>query len=92
MTQREKLEEMERYGFGPNVMYQTKYCVFCGSLVTQGKEKCPNCGASLPKLTLFAWYEQQHRVCPGCGTVISDDCRFCPQCGKRVSDSETESI
>lgn len=92
MTQREKLEEMERYGFGPRVMHQTKYCAICGSLVTEGKDKCPNCASLLPKLTLFAWYEQQHRVCSGCGTVISDDCRFCPQCGKRVARRKDGSL
>lgn len=84
MTQKMKLQELERYGFGPNVMRRTKLCPACGTLVTDGAAQCPKCQKELPELTLFAWYAGQHSVCARCKTILSGDSRYCPQCGKRV--------
>lgn len=82
MTKRLRAEQLERYGFGPEIMQKTKICPCCSGLVTNGENICPVCGRALPGLTLFAWYMQQHEVCSSCGTVVSGDGSYCPHCGK----------
>lgn len=88
MTQKMKLQELERYGFGPNVMRRTKLCLACGTLVTDGGEQCPNCRTELPELTLFAWYAGQHSTCAYCKTLLSSDAQYCPQCGRRIRTAD----
>lgn len=88
MTQKMKLQELERYGFGPNVMRRTKLCPSCGRLATGDSNSCPVCGKHLPALTLLDWYEQQHSSCAFCRTVISSDTKYCPQCGRRIQRAE----
>ncbi len=81
---RSRFDQLAKFGFGPNVMKQTRICPNCESLVTDGAEVCPRCGNKLPEITLLTLYEEQHPVCPDCGTVLSDDVQYCPQCGKRI--------
>ncbi len=84
MTKRLKFEELEQFGFGPNVMRKTRLCPACGTLVTDGTGQCPRCRKELPELTLFAWYAGQHSTCAYCQTLLSPDCQYCPHCGRRV--------
>lgn len=90
MTQKMKLQELEHYGFGPNVMRKTKLCPACGTLVTDGVAQCPKCREALPELTLFAWYAGQHSTCAYCRTLLSADAQYCPQCGRRVMHDRAE--
>lgn len=93
MNKKVKFEQMEHYGFGPNVMQKTRICQYCSTLVTDGASVCPVCRNKLPGATLFAWYKKQHKVCGYCKTVLADDSEYCPQCGrpvKKASAAEKE--
>lgn len=85
MTQKARFRELERYGFGPNVMKKNKVCVNCGKLVRASAKTCPECGERLSSETLFDRYKRQHKSCPDCDTVLSYDSRYCPNCGKQIS-------
>lgn len=82
---------LERCGFGPAVMRQTKVCPRCGALARAGQSFCPGCGAALLPQTLYDSYCQKHRRCPGCGTVLASDARFCPGCGRPLAEAEKEA-
>lgn len=88
MTQAAKMKQLERYGFGPNVMRRTKLCPVCGTLVTNGAAQCPGCRNELPKLTLFEWYAGQHNTCAYCRTLLSSDTQYCPHCGRRIRKAD----
>ena len=81
MTQKARFRELERYGFGPNVMKKNKVCARCGQAVNAEAADCPNCGEKLRGETLFDRYKQRHACCPACDTVLPRDARFCPHCG-----------
>lgn len=85
MTDRQiRTESMKRFGFGPDVMKETRVCRICGTVSTANEDYCPDCGAVLPKETLFDLYKAFHLYCPACDTVVSDTSIFCPECGKRL--------
>ena len=84
MTQKMRFRNLERFGFGPNVMKKTKICVRCGQIVKTRGCACPECGERLPGETLFDRYKRGHRSCPDCDTVLTADARYCPHCGKPV--------
>ena len=71
-------------GFGPDVMKQTKVCRICGCSCDAGETYCEECGAVLPKETLFDLYRSQHLSCPACDTVVANEACFCPKCGKQL--------
>ena len=84
MTQKVRFENLERFGFGPNVMKKLRVCPRCGQTVKSRADTCPDCGEKLSSETLFDRYKRQHKCCPGCDTVLSSDSQYCPNCGKQI--------
>ncbi len=82
---------LQRCGFGPAVMRQTKVCPRCGAIAESSHSFCPTCGESLLDQTLYDRYCQKHRRCPGCGTVLAADARFCPGCGRAVEQKAVDA-
>ena len=74
----------KHFGFGPEVMKETRVCRVCGCSCGTREKYCRDCGAVLPRETLFDLYKAQHLYCPACGTVVADTAVFCPECGKRL--------
>lgn len=83
-TSRTRAEGMRRYGFGPDAMRQIKVCDKCGAANDSFLHRCDECGAKLPRDTLFDLYKRNHPYCPICGTVAADHARFCPTCGAEI--------
>ena len=75
---------MERYGFGPNIMRNIRVCPKCGVPSTAADRNCHTCGAKLPRETLFQQYRKRHRFCPRCDMVVAESAQFCPECGTRI--------
>ncbi len=75
---------MKRFGFGPIIMKQIKVCRICGGSCAATEQYCTECGAILPKETLFDLYKSQHLYCPACDTVVADTSLYCPECGKKL--------
>ena len=82
MTYEQRKEAMIHYGFGPDVMKQTKVCGHCGAGADAKQSFCKECGARLPNETLFDLYKKNHLFCTHCETVPPDSARFCPRCGR----------
>ena len=80
-----RLEGMKRFGFGPDVMKQTKVCRVCGGTADAAQRYCSDCGAELPRETLFDLYKSHHLYCTKCGTVVASTSAFCPECGTRLA-------
>jgi len=74
----------EYYGFGIGIMKQIKVCRRCGASEEAGKYVCGTCGAGLPLNTLFQLYQQMHKRCPVCDTVLKETMKFCPHCGMNL--------
>lgn len=72
--------ELEKYGFGPNVMKKNKVCSNCGTVVSSELENCNICGTHLPEETLFLKYISLHKVCSVCNSVVKVNANYCPQC------------
>jgi len=85
MTREVRFRDMERYGFGPNVMKKTKICAKCGQISKKSAIICQSCKALLPRGTLYDRYRSQHPCCSKCGTVLANDAKYCPQCGKQIN-------
>jgi len=79
-----RLAAMKKFGFGPEVMKETKVCRVCGCSCSTRERYCGECGATLPRETLFDLYKARHLYCPACDTVVSSRVVFCPDCGKRL--------
>ena len=79
-----RLEGMKRFGFGPEGMKEIRVCRVCGCPCTAREKYCKDCGAVLPKETLFDLYKARHLYCPACDTVVASTAVFCPECGKRL--------
>lgn len=79
-----RLEGMKHFGFGPDVMKETKVCRVCGQTGSSKERYCSKCGTVLPKETLFDLYKTYHLYCPVCDTVVSKEALFCPECGKKL--------
>ena len=88
VTQELRFKNLEHYGFGPNVMKNTKVCPNCGRMVGAKNRTCPECQKRLSRETLFDQYKRQHLCCPDCDTVLAPDSMYCPNCGKAVSHKE----
>ena len=84
MTEKNRFQNLETFGFGPNVMKKLRVCLRCGQTVNYKTDICPNCDENLPKETLFDRYKQKHLCCPFCGTVLASDSHYCPSCGSAV--------
>ena len=75
---------MKRFGFGPEVMKQTKVCPVCGATADADESECFCCGADLPGETLFDLYKSRHQYCDHCGTVVSNTSEYCRSCGAQL--------
>ena len=84
MNQKTRYQNLEDFGYGPNVMRNTKVCSGCGQTIHAGASYCPVCGEKLPTETLFDRYKQQHKCCPDCDTVLAPGSLYCPNCGKQI--------
>ncbi|MBQ3552591.1 MAG: zinc ribbon domain-containing protein [Clostridia bacterium] len=79
-----RLESMRQYGFGIEVMKNTKVCALCGAMASAADIMCKECHSRLPGDTLFNLYRCRHNCCNKCGTVVAGRARFCPQCGFKI--------
>lgn len=77
----------DQYGFGVEVMKRTKVCGQCGAAQDCSRYVCIRCGAKLPQQTLFHIYQQRHRLCAVCDTVLASRMKFCPHCGAQIDQS-----
>lgn len=84
MTKKVRFRNLERFGFGPNVMKKLRVCPRCGQAVKTRADTCPECGEKLPGETLFDRYKRQHKCCSECDTVLAADSLYCPNCGKQI--------
>ena len=84
MTQKLRFKNLERFGFGPNVMKKNKVCHRCGRLVGARLANCPDCNEKLSSETLFDRYKRRHMCCSDCDTVLAPGSHYCPHCGKPV--------
>ncbi len=91
MTQKVRFKNLERYGFGPNVMKKLRICPRCGQAVKTRADTCPECGERLPRDTLFDRYKRQHQCCCDCDTVLAPGSLYCPNCGTAVLYQEYNS-
>lgn len=78
----------EYYGFGIGIMKQIKICKHCGATEESNRYVCGKCGARLPLKTLFQQYQQMHRHCPVCDTVLTAGMQFCPHCGVKLENKK----
>ena len=83
-TESIRKESMELYGFGPEVMKQTRVCPRCGTATTAHGANCSVCGAKLPGETLYDEYLRRHLQCPYCHAVLKSLSNYCPKCGKKL--------
>lgn len=84
MTEKAKLDWLEKCGFGPRVMMHTKVCPHCGTVVSESLSICPDCGMRLLGKTLYDRYRERHICCDKCGTVLASDAHYCPHCGRSL--------
>lgn len=84
MTAKAKLICLEKCGYGPMVMKQTKVCPHCGKVVSKSRSVCPDCGMRIIGKTLYDRYRERHICCDKCGTVLAPDSRYCPCCGRSL--------
>lgn len=73
-------DELEEYGFGPNIMKKIKVCSNCGSVNSSEFEICNICESILPQETLFQKYVSMHKMCSECGCIVRVEAKYCPQC------------
>lgn len=69
------------FGFGTELMKMVKVCRHCGNSEMSSSYVCSKCGEKLPRQTLFQIYQQMHRTCALCDTVVSGYMKYCPHCG-----------
>ena len=79
-----QISDPDEYGFGVKVMKRTKVCGKCGSTEDARSYICSKCGKRLPVQTLFQIYQQRHRKCEVCDTVLASYMKYCPHCGKLI--------
>ena len=84
MTQKLRFKNLEKFGFGPNVMKKNKVCPRCGRLVGARLTVCPDCNERLSSETLFDRYKRRHLSCSHCDTVLTPGSQYCPNCGKQI--------
>ena len=84
MTQKLRFKNLEKFGFGPNVMKKNKVCPRCGKLVGARLGICPDCNEKLSGESLFDLYKRRHPCCTSCDTVLTSGSRYCSVCGQAV--------
>ena len=72
------------FGYGPKAMMETKVCNHCGNTETADKYTCSKCKNRLPAQTIYQIYQQKHKKCELCDTVLASYMRFCPHCGMQI--------
>ena len=87
-----RLKDLTHYGFGTESMKQIKVCGECGARADAGQEFCRECGAPLPKETLYDVYRRKNRVCRLCGSVVFKSALYCPKCGARLEAKGKEIV
>jgi RNA polymerase subunit RPABC4/transcription elongation factor Spt4 len=60
-----------------------KVCKDCGGTVKEGVDTCPNCGASMSKIS-------KAMECPDCGCSVPEGEDTCPDCGCDMSNTMAE--
>ena len=90
MTQKLRFKNLEKFGFGPNVMQKNKVCPRCAKLVAARLSVCPDCNEKLSRETLFDRYKRKHKSCCYCDTVLGSGSLYCPTCGKPVIRKEND--
>ena len=75
------------FGFGTRVMKEIKVCTHCGNVETADKYTCSKCSGKLPVQTIFQLYQQRHRKCALCDTVLAAYMHFCPHCGTPIEEN-----
>lgn len=85
-----RADSPEYYGFGVGIMKSIKVCVHCGASEPSDRYVCGRCGARLPDQTLFQKYQQMHRRCPVCDTVLTESMKFCPHCGMKQTEKKIQ--
>lgn len=78
-----------QYGFGIERMKELTVCTNCNSLESSHRTFCKKCEAVLPGNTLYDLYRSYHKVCPKCGTILSENVYYCPHCGIKVKEKHT---
>lgn len=76
------------YGFGVQVMKETKVCKACGNIELAANYRCSKCGERLPRRTLFQIYQQKHKICEFCDTVLAVYMKYCPHCGTKIENHD----
>jgi len=78
----------EHFGFGVEIMKRTKVCKQCGAAQHFSRYVCRQCGGKLPQQTLFHIYQQRHKLCPICDTVLVPRMKYCPHCGSEQTSTD----
>jgi len=84
MTKEIHFQNLEQFGYEPNVMKKTKVCPKCGQMAKKSAFFCRSCRSFLTRETLYDHYRRQHRCCPVCDTVLTSDSQYCPNCGSKT--------
>jgi len=79
-----RLESIRIFGFGPEAMKLTKVCRCCKKTSDSDRKYCEQCGAILPRETLYDLYKSFHLYCHACDTVVANDAKYCPKCGRSL--------
>ncbi len=86
-----RCENKMALGFGVEVMKTMKICTSCGYVANSSQQFCNECGAELPKESLYEMYAKRHRRCD-CGVVVADSMNYCPSCGKLLPFKTSKAI
>lgn len=79
-----RIPGIRHYGFGPDNMCRIKVCSLCGTPCKASQKRCHECGAGLPKETLYEAYKKRIRFCSQCDAIVSVQTAYCPKCGKKL--------
>jgi len=72
------------FGYGPKAMMEAKVCNHCGNTETADKYTCSKCKKRLPTQTIYQIYQQKHKKCKLCDTILASYMRYCPHCGTQI--------
>lgn len=69
---------------GAMVKKGMRFCTACGQVMTQPVTASADVRMETSELAQNALVEASERVCPKCGTELSEDLIFCTECGARL--------
>ncbi|MBS3817562.1 MAG: S8 family serine peptidase [Candidatus Thermoplasmatota archaeon] len=61
-------------------------CPECGEKIPEGKDICPNCGATSKKVKEPSLKEGTFNECPECGFLLAEGETECPYCGATIPE------